>query len=288
VPIAAVVRCSTSKQAQRDGDNPSQLENQTERVRKFIQEKWSSAAEVTWYSRVASGLNFENETFLRLIEDILAGKFKNGYLVASTFDRVCRFGIRLVEHICKLGGCEIVYVLENEGEQTEAESLTDDVLAILTHFTAKSNGNKVKKISKVTLDGDSLREAWQLQQQGWSLRKIAAHFDQQGKRDPKGRPFTPTVIFKNLRANRRVLENTVEVDPGSLDAFIQLRLRKAKGKFVEFKSFKEAYEGFCEKEGLTPIVDKNKLSNGLRARGYRVEYDWRVNCRVLVGCFLKV
>ena len=87
-------------------------------MKTYIESRYPGAT-VEWYVSVGSGLNFERPEFLRLIGDILAGKYKGGRVIASTFDRVCRFGIRLVEHLCSIGDCELEYVLgEDDGEKT--------------------------------------------------------------------------------------------------------------------------------------------------------------------------
>ena len=50
------------------------------------------------YSRIASGMNFEHPTFVRLINDLLDGRFRGGYVVVVHSERLCRFGLDLVEN----------------------------------------------------------------------------------------------------------------------------------------------------------------------------------------------
>lgn len=68
VKIAKVIRVSSYAQSVKQGNaETSSLENQSVRCDEFIKERFGDNVEVTEYSRCASGLNFENETFLLLI-----------------------------------------------------------------------------------------------------------------------------------------------------------------------------------------------------------------------------
>jgi predicted site-specific integrase-resolvase len=136
IPIAAVIRVSSDGQARRVGSSEkSSLEHQEERVQAFINNRWGEKAKVTWYKSIGSGMNFERKPFLQLIQHILSGKFNWGFIVATDFTRVCRFGIKLVKFLAAEGGCRIIYSMDTTSDDLN-ESLTDEILSILTHYTA--------------------------------------------------------------------------------------------------------------------------------------------------------
>ena len=82
-------------------------------------------ADVTWYRSVGSGLNFYRPELLALIEDILAGKFRGGFIVCTDFTRLARFGVRSLEKIAEFGGCQIVYTMDEREAKTTNETLAN-------------------------------------------------------------------------------------------------------------------------------------------------------------------
>ena len=81
--IAAVVRVSSVGQSRptTSTTDKSSLDHQKERVKTYIESRYPGAT-VEWYVSVGSGLNFERPEFLRLIGDILAGKYKGGRVIS--------------------------------------------------------------------------------------------------------------------------------------------------------------------------------------------------------------
>ena len=100
IPIAAVIRVSSDGQARAVGRaEKSSLEHQEERVADYISDRWGDSANVTWYRSIGSGMNFERKELLQLIQDILAGKYRGGFIVATDLTRIARFGHKLIEFI---------------------------------------------------------------------------------------------------------------------------------------------------------------------------------------------
>ena len=154
VPVALVARVSSRGQATARGNSDaSDLERQVARLEDYAKQRWGIMATTTMYISVGSGLNFERVEFLKLIDDILAGKFKGGYVVATYFDRVCRYGIAMVRQICKAGECELVFT-EADADKEVHETLADEILGILTHFTAKASGTMSMSMARF---GSALR-----------------------------------------------------------------------------------------------------------------------------------
>jgi len=98
IPVAVVIRVSSKGQACGQG---SSYELQEQRLRDFVKNHFKGQrVELTFYKRVASGLNLENEIFLALVNDVLAGKFNGGFVVAENPNRVARFAVSLFKHLC--------------------------------------------------------------------------------------------------------------------------------------------------------------------------------------------
>ncbi len=69
-------------------------------------------------------------------------------LVVSHKDRLLRFGAELVFSLCELQGIEIVIVHKGDQPSFE-EELANDVLEIITVFSARLYGSQSKKHKKM-------------------------------------------------------------------------------------------------------------------------------------------
>jgi|GEM_PF-3617492 len=234
VPIAAVIRVSSQKQGVARGQSDkSSLEHQQERVSKFIVQRWGNLANVSWYRSIGSGLDFNRPAFLRLVEHILEGKFAGGFVVAQDFTRVARFGVQLVNHLCKLGRCELIYTMDEQEAEAkgEAEELTADILAIMTHFTAKASGAKAAKVLTVRVQPETVEEIWKLGRAGYSHPYIANELLKQGKSVGEcGRTITRKVVARVLAEHgeglSKVFEQSASLAPSnSFLEYMQTRVR---------------------------------------------------------------
>lgn len=96
-----------------------------------------------------SGMNYHKKGLKRLLSDILADRI--GRLVVTHKDRLLRFGAELVFAICEAKHVEVVIL--NHGEDTTfEEDLAQDVLEIITVFSARLYGSRSRKNQKL-LDG---------------------------------------------------------------------------------------------------------------------------------------
>lgn len=96
-----------------------------------------------------SGMNYHKKGLKRLLNDILADQV--GRLVVTHKDRLLRFGAELVFAICEAKQVEVVIL--NQGEDTTfEEELAQDVLEIITVFSARLYGSRSRKTQKL-LDG---------------------------------------------------------------------------------------------------------------------------------------
>lgn len=70
-------------------------------------------------------------------------------------DRLIRFGYELIEHICQVNDTKIE-IIDNT-EKTEQEELVEDLIQIITVFSCKLQGKRVRKtreLMKSLQDGD--------------------------------------------------------------------------------------------------------------------------------------
>lgn len=98
---------------------------------------------------LGSGMNYHKKGLKRLLDAIVEGQI--GRLVITHKDRLLRFGAELVFAICEAKNVEVVIL--NQGEDTTfEEDLAQDVLEIITVFSARLYGSRSRKNQK-RLDG---------------------------------------------------------------------------------------------------------------------------------------
>ncbi len=98
---------------------------------------------------LGSGMNYRKKGLKKLLAAIIDGDV--GRLVIAHQDRLLRFGAELVFAICEAKNVEVVIL--NQGEDTTfEEDLAQDVLEIITVFSARLYGSRSHKNQKL-LDG---------------------------------------------------------------------------------------------------------------------------------------
>ncbi len=275
IPIAATIRVSSRQQSGKTGtEDKGSLQHQEDRVRSFIAQRFGNKAGVTWYKSVGSGMDFNRPALLRLCEDVLAGKYSGGYIVAQDFTRICRFGIKLVEHLAKLGNCSILYAMdENEVEGKGVnESITEEILSILTHYTAKASGAKSKALTQVKVAPSSLTRVFELYTDGHSVRQISIILEKEGMNVGEcGKLVTRGVVARILKDNKGHLakllpDNSPASRNDSIARFCESRLRLAPGTKLKFQTLRAAYFTWCEANKEVPVMSQRKLSNHVFSR----------------------
>ena len=101
---------------------------------------------------LGSGMNYRKEGLQRLLEMILRRQTRR--LVLTHNDRLLRFGAELVFALCELQGVEVVIIHKGEQPSFE-EELAQDVLEIVTVFSARLYGARSRKHKRVM---ETLRE----------------------------------------------------------------------------------------------------------------------------------
>ncbi|MHB8253423.1 MAG: IS607 family transposase [Acidiferrobacter sp.] len=98
---------------------------------------------------LGSGMDYHKKGLKRLLDAVIDGRI--GRLVITHKDRLLRFGAELVFAICEAKNVEVVIL--NQGEDTTfEEDLAQDMLEIITVFSARLYGSRSRKNQKL-LDG---------------------------------------------------------------------------------------------------------------------------------------
>ena len=95
---------------------------------------------------LGSGMNYHKKGLKRLLDDILDNKIDR--LVLTHKDRLLRFGAELVFALCEARQVEVVIINQGENLSFE-EELAQDVLEIITVFSARLYGSPSKKNKKL-------------------------------------------------------------------------------------------------------------------------------------------
>jgi len=69
-------------------------------------------------------------------------------LVITHKDRLLRFGAELLFTLCEINGCEVIIINRTE-DSTFEEDLAQDVLEIITVFSARLYGSRSHKNKKI-------------------------------------------------------------------------------------------------------------------------------------------
>lgn len=95
---------------------------------------------------LGSGLNYNKKGLKRLIRLIVDSKVER--LVLTHKDRLLRFGSELIFSLCEHFGTEVVIINRTE-DSTFEEDLAQDVLEIITVFSARLYGSRSHKNRKI-------------------------------------------------------------------------------------------------------------------------------------------
>ena len=99
---------------------------------------------------LGSGMNYRKKGLRKLIELILSEKI--GRLVLTHKDRLLRFGAELIFSLCESKNVEVVIINNGDDVKTYEQELAEDVLEIITVFSARLYGSRSHKNKKI-IDG---------------------------------------------------------------------------------------------------------------------------------------
>jgi putative resolvase len=126
-------------------DQKSDLERQAQ-----VLENFCSANGWTYeiIQDLGSGLNFQKRGLKKLLQNVCSGKINR--LVLTHKDRLLRFGSELVFSLCEQFGIEVVIMNRSEDTRFE-DDLVQDVLEIITVFSARLYGARSRKNQKLLM-----------------------------------------------------------------------------------------------------------------------------------------
>lgn len=94
------------------------------------------------YTDIGSGLNYNKRGLRALVKLLLTGRGTE--LVMTYKDRLLRFGSELIFLVCECYGIKVT-ILNDDGSKTVETQMTEDILAILTVFSARLQGARAHK-----------------------------------------------------------------------------------------------------------------------------------------------
>lgn len=120
------------------------LFRQTRILSEHIAAKGHQVGEI--FEDIGSGMSFGRDRFRALLQKIVSNQVDTVYITYK--DRVARFGFELFEEICRIHGVE-VRVLNATQERDYQTELTEDLVAVLHHFSMKMYSNRRKSLKKL-------------------------------------------------------------------------------------------------------------------------------------------
>ena len=96
---------------------------------------------------IGSGLNYKKNGLKELINLILEGNIKR--LILTHKDRLLRFGSEIIFSLCEKQNIQIIIINDDDNNKSFEEELAEDVLEIITVFSARLYGSRSHKNKKL-------------------------------------------------------------------------------------------------------------------------------------------
>ena len=116
-------------------DQKADLPRQVDKLKAY-------APTIQVYTDIGSGLNCKKRGLTAFVKLLLTGRVKE--LVLTYKDRLLRFGSELIFLICDCYQVKVT-LLNDDGTQTVETQMAEDILAILTVFSARMQGARAHK-----------------------------------------------------------------------------------------------------------------------------------------------
>ena len=137
----AVIYARVSSQKQ---DKDGNFERQIERLLRWAKENNYEVVKV--FKDTASGINDKRKNFWKMMEFIKQEGIP--YLIVEFHDRLTRFGLEYIKALLKEYRTELI-ILEKKMSKDKMEELVEDLITIITSFTARIYGARSQKFKKV-------------------------------------------------------------------------------------------------------------------------------------------
>lgn len=135
--INCIIYARVSTKKQKDSGN---LERQIERLIEYAEKHNYNILEV--YQEVASGINENRRELHRMLKKI--EKDDVGIVLAEYKDRIARFGYEYIKKYCKSHKTKIE-LIEQQQEKSLNEEMVEDMISIITSFSARLYGQRGAK-----------------------------------------------------------------------------------------------------------------------------------------------
>ena len=137
--IAIYGRVSTHKQKK-------DLENQLSLIKQYANSNGHIVKDEYVFSDIASGMNENRRSLNKLLSKIKDGEISKIFI--TNRDRLTRFGFGYFKEICSLYDVEIIEINETE-DKTFEDELSEDLIAIIHHFSMKFYGKRKKLLNSL-------------------------------------------------------------------------------------------------------------------------------------------
>ena len=127
-------------------DQKKDLETQTQVITKYIKNKYDNFEII---EDLGSGLNYKKRGLRKLIKLICNQDIS--VLVLTHKDRLLRFGSDIIIQLCENFNIEVI-ILNQDTEESFEKSLCNDIISIITVFSAKLYGKRSHKNKKKLLE----------------------------------------------------------------------------------------------------------------------------------------
>ena len=131
-------------------DQKEDLQRQIENVSQYC---IANGYQFRVISDLGSGLNYKKKGLQELIELICSNSIER--IVVNYKDRLIRFGFELMEQLCSIYNVKIEIINLTEDKSYE-EELVEDVLSVITVFSAKLYGARSHKSKKMIATNEAL------------------------------------------------------------------------------------------------------------------------------------
>lgn len=131
-------------------DQKEDLQRQIENVSQYC---IANGYQFRVISDLGSGLNYKKKGLQELIELICSNSIER--IVVNYKDRLIRFGFELIEQLCSIYNVKIEIINLTEDKSYE-EELVEDVLSVITVFSAKLYGVRSHKSKKMIATNEAL------------------------------------------------------------------------------------------------------------------------------------
>ncbi len=142
--VCIYARVSTPKQK-------ADLENQINFLRQYLVANGMNPEYI--YSDIASGMNEDRKGLNEMMSDIISGKISK--VIISHKDRLTRFGFGYLKTVFSKYNTEIE-IVNLEDDKSFQDELSEDLIAIIHHFSMKFYGKRKNKCSALERNAISL------------------------------------------------------------------------------------------------------------------------------------